>query len=166
MKAIRVHQFGGPEVLKLEEIPDPKPAARRSGRQGQRGRCQSRRRLYKDRDLRLQAEPSLHARNGRRRRSHRCGGGCEESEGGRSRLHGGVEERYVRRTGAVRRIHSASSAGKRQLRAGRGDWRALRNGVPRAIHSRPGEAGGDRFWSTAPAEEWAPPRYSLRTRRE
>src|SRR5215831_9908926 len=23
MKAIRVHQFGGPEVLKLEEIPDP-----------------------------------------------------------------------------------------------------------------------------------------------
>jgi NADPH:quinone reductase len=27
MKSIRIHQFGGPEVLKLEEIPDPKPAA-------------------------------------------------------------------------------------------------------------------------------------------
>jgi NADPH2:quinone reductase len=27
MKTIRVHQFGGPEVLKLEEVPDPKPAA-------------------------------------------------------------------------------------------------------------------------------------------
>jgi NADPH2:quinone reductase len=26
MKAIRVHQFGGPEVLRLEEVPDPKPA--------------------------------------------------------------------------------------------------------------------------------------------
>ncbi len=25
MKAIRVHQFGGPEVMKWEEIPDPKP---------------------------------------------------------------------------------------------------------------------------------------------
>src|SRR5882724_8454396 len=25
MKAIRVHEFGGPEVLKLEELPDPKP---------------------------------------------------------------------------------------------------------------------------------------------
>ena len=25
MRAIRVHQFGGPDVLKLEEIPDPKP---------------------------------------------------------------------------------------------------------------------------------------------
>jgi NADPH:quinone reductase len=27
MKAIRVHQFGGPEVLRLEDVPDPKPAA-------------------------------------------------------------------------------------------------------------------------------------------
>ena len=27
MKAIRVHEFGGPEVLKLDEIPVPKPAA-------------------------------------------------------------------------------------------------------------------------------------------
>jgi NADPH:quinone reductase len=27
MKAILVHQFGGPEVLKLEEVPTPKPAA-------------------------------------------------------------------------------------------------------------------------------------------
>jgi NADPH:quinone reductase len=26
MKAIRVHQFGGPEVLKLEEAPDPRPS--------------------------------------------------------------------------------------------------------------------------------------------
>lgn len=27
MKAIRVHQFGGPEVMKLEDVPDPKPAS-------------------------------------------------------------------------------------------------------------------------------------------
>jgi len=27
MKAIRVHEIGGPEVLRLEEIPDPQPAA-------------------------------------------------------------------------------------------------------------------------------------------
>jgi NADPH2:quinone reductase len=27
MKAIRVHQFGGPEVLKLEEVADPRPGA-------------------------------------------------------------------------------------------------------------------------------------------
>lgn len=27
MKAIRVHQFGGPEVMHLEEVPDPKPSA-------------------------------------------------------------------------------------------------------------------------------------------
>lgn len=27
MKAIRIHQFGGPEVMKLEDVPDPKPSA-------------------------------------------------------------------------------------------------------------------------------------------
>src|SRR5260221_924368 len=27
MKAIRVHEFGGPDVLKLEEVADPVPAA-------------------------------------------------------------------------------------------------------------------------------------------
>ena len=27
MKAIRVHEFGPPEVMQLEEIPDPKPGA-------------------------------------------------------------------------------------------------------------------------------------------
>src|ERR1700732_4431279 len=27
MKAIRVHEFGAPEVLKVEEVPTPKPAA-------------------------------------------------------------------------------------------------------------------------------------------
>jgi NADPH2:quinone reductase len=27
MKAIRVHQFGGPEVMKWEDVPDPKPAS-------------------------------------------------------------------------------------------------------------------------------------------
>src|SRR5215213_8778015 len=27
MKAIRVHEFGGPEVLKLEDVPEPSPGA-------------------------------------------------------------------------------------------------------------------------------------------
>jgi len=27
MKAIVVHEFGGPEVLKLEDVPTPRPAA-------------------------------------------------------------------------------------------------------------------------------------------
>jgi NADPH2:quinone reductase len=27
MKAIRVHEFGGPEVLKLEEVATPRPSA-------------------------------------------------------------------------------------------------------------------------------------------
>ena len=27
MKAIRVHEFGGPQVLKLEDVPEPKAGA-------------------------------------------------------------------------------------------------------------------------------------------
>src|SRR3954471_22966163 len=27
MKAIRVHEFGGPEVMRLEEVPDPLPGS-------------------------------------------------------------------------------------------------------------------------------------------
>src|ERR671935_58891 len=27
MKAIRVHEFGGPEVLRLEDVPEPRPGA-------------------------------------------------------------------------------------------------------------------------------------------
>ncbi len=25
MKAVRIHQFGGPEVLRIEDLPDPEP---------------------------------------------------------------------------------------------------------------------------------------------
>src|SRR5690348_15912337 len=27
MKAVQIHSFGGPEVLKLEQLPDPKPGS-------------------------------------------------------------------------------------------------------------------------------------------
>ena len=27
MKAIRVHEFGGPGVMRLEDVPDPQPGA-------------------------------------------------------------------------------------------------------------------------------------------
>src|SRR5438105_11822694 len=27
MKAIRVHEFGGPEAMRIEEVPDPRPGA-------------------------------------------------------------------------------------------------------------------------------------------
>src|SRR3982751_6520466 len=31
MKAIRVHEFGGPEVMKLEDVPDPTPGPGQAG---------------------------------------------------------------------------------------------------------------------------------------
>ncbi|HEX2949342.1 MAG TPA: NADP-dependent oxidoreductase, partial [Armatimonadota bacterium] len=27
MKAVRIHEFGGPDVLRIEDVPDPQPAA-------------------------------------------------------------------------------------------------------------------------------------------
>ena len=37
MKAIRVHEFGGPEVLKLEDVPDLQAGCRASGGAGEGG---------------------------------------------------------------------------------------------------------------------------------
>ena len=55
MKAIRVHEFGGPEVMKLEDVPDPKPGAGRRARADPRGRRQSGRRLHSRRHVPAQA---------------------------------------------------------------------------------------------------------------
>ena len=72
MKAIRVHEFGGPEVLKLEDVPDLQPGP------GQVvGSCRRRKsggELHAHRDLRHQACASLHA-------GRRCRGSCRS--GGR-----------------------------------------------------------------------------------
>ena len=46
MKAIRVHQTGGPDVLALEDLPDPVPASRPGARADSRGRRESGRHLH------------------------------------------------------------------------------------------------------------------------
>ena len=38
MKAIRVHEFGGPEVLRVEEVPTPEPGCRSGGGSNARDR--------------------------------------------------------------------------------------------------------------------------------
>ena len=38
MKAIVIHEDGGPEVLRYEDVPDPEPGGRRGARQDARRR--------------------------------------------------------------------------------------------------------------------------------
>ena len=52
MKAIVVHEFGGPEVLKFEEISTPKPAAGQVLSARSRGWSKSLRHLHAQRHIR------------------------------------------------------------------------------------------------------------------
>ena len=76
MKAIRVQEFGGPEVLRLEEVPDPKPGAGQVVVRIQGGRRQPRRYLHPRRDLRRASPrfPTRPARDGAGTRRIRRGG--------------------------------------------------------------------------------------------
>jgi len=77
MKAIQVHQFGGPEVLAVHEVPTPKARARRSARaRACRGR-QSVRYLHAQRCIPGETRAALYSRlrrgghdRGRRRGRH------------------------------------------------------------------------------------------------
>ena len=80
MHAIRIHELGGPEVLRFEEVAEPGPGAGRGARPADRDRRQLHRRLLPDRPLQA-AGAAVHARaggggrrrGGRRPASPRCG---------------------------------------------------------------------------------------------
>ena len=66
MKAIRVHQTGGPEVMQLDEIPTPEPRRRRRAGRDRGDRPQLHRRVFSDRPLQGAAAA---ARSASRRRA-------------------------------------------------------------------------------------------------
>ena len=67
MRAIRVHEFGGPEVLHLEEVPDLKPGAGSACSPHSRGWREPRRHLHAHGNVHAETAASLHSGNGRRR---------------------------------------------------------------------------------------------------
>ena len=61
MKAIQAHEFGAPEVLQLDEVPDPVPGPGEVVIDIKAAGGQSGRHLYARRRLCDRAEPALHA---------------------------------------------------------------------------------------------------------
>ena len=150
MKAFVVHEFGGPDVMQLEEVADPKPGADRGRRARPRRRRQSGRRLHPHRHLRAQAGAAVHAGLGRRRRNR----------SGRRRRQG-VQAAAIASTSAASATPPAGAGTYAEhalcapsqlhrlparvvVRAGRGARRAVLHRVSRAVPARAGEAGRDR----------------------
>ena len=162
MRAIRVEQFGGPEVLRLADVDDPRPA---SG----------------EVVVRLHAAGvnpvEAYIRSGQYARLPELpytpggdGAGVVESLGrgrlgpGRRRsrvrrgLHG--QERHVCRAHRLRRAVRAPAAGRRVVRPGRGARRSGSDGLPGARAAGAARRPARRCWFTAPAAPSASRRCS------
>ena len=150
MKTIRVHEFGGPDILKLEELPDPTPAAGqvvvkinaigvnpvetyiRAGKYGPRP---------------FPYTPGTDAAGV----IATVGAGVKAFRAGDSRLPARQRERHLCRHGAVQRIAGASSSRQNHVRTGGGTRRSLCNRIPRPLpsrkaHRRGNTAGSRREW--------------------
>ena len=64
MKAIRVHEFGGPEVLRIEEVPDLKPSTGQLVIRVSADWREPRRHLHAHGDVHAQASASVHSGHG------------------------------------------------------------------------------------------------------
>jgi hypothetical protein len=144
MKAIRVHEFGVPSVLKLEEIPDPKPGP---GELLVRIRAAGVNPVDAYiRDVRAQADPAVHAWTGRRRRNRsgrRRRRRLQDRRSGvrrRCRQHHRGRRHVCGARGVYSRA-SASSARARLVSARRRPWRAVLHRVSRAVSEGRSQAG-------------------------
>ena len=136
MKAIRVTDFGGPDLLKLQDVPDPKPdsgqvlirvkATEASGRAMPAI-------LHPFRRVCSKAESAVHAWDGRGRHRRSRGIGCETLQDGRSCLHQWHDHWRIRGLGAVRTIAYASSSSESFFCARSSVGSALRDGVSCAV---------------------------------
>ena len=109
MRAIVVREYGGPEVLKLEDVPDPKPGADQVVVRMRAAGVNPVDVLHPHRRVRAQAAAALHPGLGRRRRNRSGRRGREDGRRRRSRVH----PRHGRRTHA--RPHGGAYAERARL---------------------------------------------------
>ena len=130
VKAIRIHEDGGPEVLRYEDVPDPVAGP------GRGARLAARRVAQPPRPLGSQGAPvgaeAAHPRRRRRRRArrHRRAGGDQPRPRARRRDHG---DRRAHRRDALR--DDRGSGGER-VPARRRDRLRDRGGVPARLRDR------------------------------
>ena len=156
MKAIRVHECGGPAVMKLEEVPDPAAGPGRGRRARARGRRESGRRLHRT-PARTRASRALPLRRDRmaRAKSQSVGADVKEFAAGdrvyicRRRQHG-RRRRHLRASSRSAPVAAASAARARLVRPGRGARRAVRTAYRALVPARARAARRDRARSTAP----------------
>ena len=144
MKAIRVEEFGEPEVMRLVELPDLKASDGEIARPHSRGRGQSRGDVYPCGRLPPKAAIALYSRQ--RWRRSRCGNWsrCAWRQSGRAGVSFGLDFGNVCGVCPLRAGSGTSSSGGCNLRPGRCDWRALCHGLSGFVSPRRSARGRDR----------------------
>ena len=150
MKAIRVREFGPPAVMKLEDVPDPKPGPKQIvvavKAAGSIPWIPTSAREHMRKSPRLPYTPGFDAAG----IVESVGSRGSSIQAGRSRLHQSQHQRRLRREDSLRRGVRLPAAGSIELRAGRRCVGSLRNGALCAFRSRESSARGNVCSFTVP----------------
>ena len=130
MKAIRIHEDGGPEVLRYEDVPDPERRARRGAGLAARRVAQPPRPLGAQ-GAALGAE-AAHPRRRRRRGARRHGRAGRDQSRPRARADDHRDRRAHRRNA----LRADRGAGEQRVPARRRDRLRDRRGVPARLRDR------------------------------
>ena len=163
MKAIVVREFGGPEVMKLEDVPEPSPGP---------GQVTIRVRAVGVNPVDAYIRSGTYARKPNLPYTpgtdmagtvEAVGSGADGVKPG-DRVYAHAAVGGYARGGAVRGLAGAPAARARLVRAGRRDGRAVRHRLAGAVHPRAAPRRARSCWSTAAAAAWARRRCRSRAR--
>ena len=145
MRAIRVHEFGDPEVLRLEELPEPRPVDDEVLVRVQAAGVNPVETYVRAGAYAQAAGAALHARRRRRRRALEAGARVYVS----GSLSGTYAEYALCRRDQVHALPDDLS-----YRPGSRPRRALRDRLPRPVSARPAPSPARPYSYTAPAAAW------------